>query len=93
MPLQSFRHALQRIVRNIRRHHGLPLAVALWALVLAPTASAQTAAPSFAPAAGGTATTTVAVAPARPKIGLVLSGGGARGLTHVGVLKVLQQLK
>ncbi|MEP7328920.1 MAG: patatin-like phospholipase family protein [Betaproteobacteria bacterium] len=29
---------------------------------------------------------------ARPKIGLVLSGGGARGMTHVGVLKVLQQL-
>ena len=25
----------------------------------------------------------------RPKIGLVLSGGGARGLAHVGVLKVL----
>ena len=27
----------------------------------------------------------------RPKIGLVLSGGGARGLAHVGVLKVLEQ--
>ena len=30
---------------------------------------------------------------ARPKIGLVLSGGGARGLTHVGVLKVLHEMK
>ena len=29
---------------------------------------------------------------ARPKIGLVLSGGGARGLAHVGVLKVLEEL-
>jgi NTE family protein len=29
----------------------------------------------------------------RPKIGLVLSGGGARGLTHVGVLKVLEELR
>jgi NTE family protein len=29
----------------------------------------------------------------RPKIGLVLSGGGARGITHVGVLKVLEQLR
>jgi NTE family protein len=29
----------------------------------------------------------------RPKIGLVLSGGGARGLTHVGVLKVLHELR
>ena len=27
----------------------------------------------------------------RPRIGLALSGGGARGLAHVGVLKVLEQ--
>jgi len=27
----------------------------------------------------------------RPRIGLVLSGGGARGLTHIGVLKVLER--
>ncbi|MDO9237313.1 MAG: patatin-like phospholipase family protein, partial [Aquabacterium sp.] len=32
-----------------------------------------------------------AEAAARPKVGLVLSGGGARGLTHVGVLKVLER--
>jgi NTE family protein len=31
--------------------------------------------------------------PARPRVGLVLSGGGARGLAHVGVLKVLEQLQ
>ena len=29
---------------------------------------------------------------ARPRVGLVLSGGGARGIAHVGVLKVLEQL-
>lgn len=29
---------------------------------------------------------------ARPRVGLVLSGGGARGAAHVGVLKVLEQL-
>jgi NTE family protein len=29
----------------------------------------------------------------RPKIGLVLSGGGARGLTHVGVLRVLEEMR
>ncbi len=29
----------------------------------------------------------------RPKIGLVLSGGGAKGMAHVGVLKVLEELK
>ena len=27
----------------------------------------------------------------RPKIGLALSGGGARGLAHIGVLKVLDR--
>jgi NTE family protein len=30
--------------------------------------------------------------PPRPRIGLVLSGGGARGLAHVGVLKVLDEM-
>jgi NTE family protein len=29
----------------------------------------------------------------RPRLGLVLSGGGARGLAHVGVLKVLEELR
>ncbi|MCI4354208.1 MAG: patatin-like phospholipase family protein, partial [Thermoplasmata archaeon] len=33
-----------------------------------------------------------AVEPARPKIGLVLSGGGARGWAEIGVLKVLEEL-
>ncbi len=32
------------------------------------------------------------VAPARLRIGLVLSGGGARGTAHIGVLKVLDEL-
>ena len=31
--------------------------------------------------------------PARPKVALVLSGGGARGLAHIGVLKVLRDLR
>jgi NTE family protein len=34
-----------------------------------------------------------AQAAARPKIGLVLSGGGARGAAHIGVLKVLEELR
>src|SRR5262245_31692570 len=29
----------------------------------------------------------------RPKIGLVLSGGGARGGAHIGVLKALEELR
>ena len=28
----------------------------------------------------------------RPRVGLVLSGGGARGTAHIGVLKVLEQM-
>src|ERR1700678_3573784 len=35
---------------------------------------------------------TAATAP-RPRICLVLSGGGARGMAHIGVLKVLEELK
>jgi NTE family protein len=34
-----------------------------------------------------------AARPARPRIGLVLSGGGARGVAHVGVLKTLEALR
>ena len=37
-------------------------------------------------------TTSGAAEPARPKIGLVLSGGGARGWAEIGVLKVLEEL-
>ena len=36
---------------------------------------------------------TTATQPPRPKIGLVLSGGGARGAAHIGVLKVLEELR
>ena len=31
--------------------------------------------------------------PPRPKIGLVLSGGGARGASHIGVLEVLEEMQ
>jgi NTE family protein len=48
------------------------------------------------PACGFGATAAVAAsepAKSRPSIGLVLSGGGARGASHIGVLKVLEQLR
>ena len=50
-------------------------------LVAVTTAAEAVAAPDQAEPAGG-----------RPRVGLVLSGGGARGIAHVGVLKVLEQL-
>ena len=40
-----------------------------------------------APAAGDTP------ARQRPRVGLVLSGGGARGMAHIGVLKVLEEMR
>jgi len=35
----------------------------------------------------------VSAEPARPKIGLVFAGGGAKGAAHVGVLKVLEEMR
>mgnify|MGYP000293550387 CR=1 FL=1 len=48
--------------------------------------------------AGGLCATSLAQAPAaagpaRPRVGLVLGGGGARGAAHIGVLEVLEQLR
>ena len=64
------------------------LAWALLCLTLAglPAATAQTA-----PAE--TAGVEKPAAVQRPRIGLVLSGGGARGAAHIGVLKVLEELR
>ena len=59
----------------------LPIAVAV-SLALASNVALPQGAPG--PAAP-TAT--------RPKIGLALSGGGARGAAHIGVLKVLEELR
>ncbi|HEV3285536.1 MAG TPA: patatin-like phospholipase family protein, partial [Steroidobacteraceae bacterium] len=56
----------------------------LW-LASPPAGYAQTSAES-SPAAA-------APPPHRLRVGLVLSGGGARGAAHVGVLKVLEDLR
>ena len=47
----------------------------------------------FALAIAAAQTPSAAPASKRPRVGLVLSGGGARGGAHVGVLKVLEQLR
>lgn len=64
---------------------GLRFAAALVIVAAALDAGAQAPAP-------GTAVAPSAVAK-RPKVCLVLSGGGARGAAHVGVLKVLEELR
>src|SRR3974390_2631054 len=46
----------------------------------------------YGPARGADGGTASAVT-ARPRIGLALSGGGARGAAHIGVLKVLDELR
>jgi len=81
--------------RRARGRAGLAGALLATAL-LAPGAWAQAGnAATAAPAASAPpdAAATPAPAASRPRIGLVLSGGGARGLAHVGVLKVLEQLQ
>ena len=69
-----------RLLRVVGAHlpnHHSALALASLFLLLAPAAQAADD-PAAAP---------------RPRIGLVLGGGGARGAAHVGVLKVLQELR
>jgi NTE family protein len=77
---------------------------ALWLAIMS-GANAQTAADRVSPSTGAPSpVSSQAQAPPaafeaptglsshRPRIGLVLSGGGARGAAHIGVLKVLEQL-
>jgi NTE family protein len=60
------------------------------ALRLAAAPQSQPATPAASPTA---ASVESAPARARPRIGLVLSGGGARGFAHIGVLRVLEELR
>jgi NTE family protein len=48
-------------------------------------------APAVAQESPDTASPAAPTPPHRPRIGLVLSGGGARGVAHIGVLKVLEE--
>ena len=76
----SPRAALERLRRVFAVLHGV-IVLGLWCLGLSQHSHAAEAA-SLPDAT-----------PARPKIGLVLSGGGARGLAHVGVLQVLERAR
>lgn len=46
-----------------------------------------------APAAADPGGAGVTTSPARPRIGLVLGGGGAKGAAHIGVLRVLDEMR
>ena len=91
--------ATVRSTRAVAPRRGV-LSFLLGAWLAAPTLTAAPATPPAptAPAAPTTpavqATPTAATAAAqRPRVGLVLSGGGARGAAHIGVLKVLEQMR
>ncbi len=68
-------HFTKGRIKNMAFMRGLLGLVLLLMLGLAPAFGAET------PGSG----------PARPMVGLALSGGGARGLAHIGVLEVLEE--
>lgn len=77
------------VPRADRRVRGLRLSgLLLVAALTLPAAQAQTVPPNPPP---GPVPAPAADQAKRPRLGLVLSGGGARGLAHVGVLKVLER--
>src|SRR5688572_16413823 len=59
------------------------IAVAIASILSAAIPHARAAEPATAPKAAGST----------PRIGLALSGGGARGLAHIGVLKELEKMR
>jgi hypothetical protein len=61
--------------------------------VLVPLIAAVVVATSAVRAQPAPAATPSPAAAGRPKVCLVLSGGGARGVAHVGVLKALETLR
>ncbi len=80
--------------RRSVRHRGLHLPSLALLLCLPLAAGAAEAVPPAPAAPGSTpvAPRACTAPPGRPAIGLALSGGGARGIAHVGVLKALEEL-
>jgi NTE family protein len=73
-------------------------AALLWLLWLSPARAADApqglgGGPELGPAATTAPVQQSPLQGKRPRIGLVLSGGGARGAAHIGVLKVLEELR
>jgi len=79
--------------RTLRRREWLARLAALGGLGLAGCASAPPPAPSPppAPAPVAAAPPPPAPPPRRPRIGLALGGGAARGFAHIGVIQALEE--
>jgi NTE family protein len=83
---------VDRRLRTIRRC----CAVLAWLAAIGAVASSPAlAAPATTTVASpdGAAVGDVGGEPQRPRIGLVLSGGGARGAAHVGVIRALEEMR
>ncbi len=78
--------------RQLARTLFIAAALAAAAAIAMPSAARAEDATGPAAAAPGAAASTPSPV-RRPRIGVVLSGGGARGLTHIGVLKVLEEMR
>jgi len=89
---------VDEVVAPILGRRIVGIVIVLGLVALGPGALAGTAAdsPQAAPARHASEEAPAVGTPAarsRPRVGLALSGGGARGLAHVGVLRVLEQLR
>ncbi|MBI2733699.1 MAG: patatin-like phospholipase family protein [Aquabacterium sp.] len=78
-------------VRILSHRATRSLCLGLCGLALWVSSQAQQLAPGRETAAAPATLGGIPPVVNRPRIGLVLSGGGARGLAHVGVLKVLER--
>ena len=76
-----------------RRRRILPSSVLALALLPALAYAAEPAVPLPANAAEASTPVCRQSVPGRPRVALVLSGGGARGAAHAGVLEVLEELR
>ncbi|HWW05092.1 patatin-like phospholipase family protein [Collimonas sp.] len=85
MPLSKRNNVISRLFHSLCIYLGCLL------LSLA-HASPALAAPERAAGATDAVVDAKTITPARPRIGLVLSGGGARGYAHLGVLQALEQM-
>ena len=85
MPSASWPHPGAPPVRCAARHRLRASASLVALLLFAWAAAAEPESPSPDPSAPAPT--------GRPRLGLVLSGGGARGAAHIGVLEVLEELR